>query len=256
MQTLTIIIVAAAAIYLAIGTWLYFRQRRLIFFPVAHDADFTADPVSLDNDGVRLHGWVLNPGCDRALIYFGGNSEMVTHRRDFFEDVFRDYSVYLFNYRGYGLSQGLPSEAALCADALAIYDWLRPRHAAVSAYGRSLGSGVAVYLAAQRPLDKLLLLTPYDSVVEVAQRLYPIFPVRRLIKDRFDSAALADRIEIPVMIASAERDREIPLVHTLALEARFTRAAVRHIEIVDAAHNDIIDFPAYREAVQEFISGV
>lgn len=256
MQTLTIIIVAAVAIYLAIGTWLYFRQRRLIFFPVAHDADFTADPVSLDNDGVRLHGWVLNPGCDRALIYFGGNSEMVTHRRDFFEDVFRDYSVYLFNYRGYGLNQGSPGEAALCADALAIYDWLNERHASILACGRSLGSGVAVYLAAQRPLDKLLLLTPYDSVVEVAQRLYPIFPVRRLIKDRFDSAALADRIEIPVMIASAERDREIPLVHTLALEARFTRAAVRHIEIVDAAHNDIIDFPAYREAVQEFISGV
>ena len=254
MQTMTFIVVAAVALYLAIGAWLYFRQRRLIYYPVAHDDGFEADPVSLEYDGVELHGWVLNPGRDKALVYFGGNSEMVTHRREFFEDVFRDHSVYLFNYRGYGLSQGSPSEAALYADALAIYDWLAPRHAAVTAYGRSLGSGVAVYLAAHRPLDKLLLLTPYDSVAEVARRLYPFFPVRWLIQDRFDSAALADRITVPVMIASAELDREIPLAHTLALRARFTQAPVNYVEIAGAAHNDIVDFPAYREAVREFVA--
>lgn len=254
MQTLAIIVAAAAILYLSVGAWLYLRQRRLIFFPVAHDEGFAAEPVTLENDGVALHGWVLNPGRDKALVYFGGNSEMVTHRHDFFADVFRDYSVYLINYRGYGLSQGQPSETALCADALAIYDWLSERHVSVSAYGRSLGSGVAVYLAAQRPLEKLILLTPYDSVVEVAQRLFPIFPVRWVLKDRFDSAALAERIEIPVMIASAEHDREIPLAHALELKARFTRAPVRYVEIADAAHNDIIDFPVYREAVRDFVA--
>lgn len=254
MQSLVIIVVAATALYLAIGAWLYLRQRRLIYYPVAHDAGFAAEEVSVDNDGVRLHGWMLNPGRDKALVYFGGNSEMVTHRREFFEEVFRDYSVYLFNYRGYGLSQGRPSEAGLCADALAIHDWLSERHAAVSAYGRSLGSGVAVYLAAHRPLDKLLLLTPYDSVAEVAQRLYPVFPARWLIRDRFDSAALADRIETPVMIASAEHDREILPAHTLALRARFTRAPVHYVEIAGAAHSDIVDFPAYRDAVREFVA--
>ncbi len=254
MQTLLIIGGATAALCLAVGVWLYVRQRRLIFFPVAHDHGFAADPVSLDSEGVRLHGWLLNPGSDRALVYFGGNSEMVTHRREFFEDVFRDYSVYLFNYRGYGLNQGSPSEAALCADALAIYDWLNERHASILACGRSLGSGVAVYLAAHRPLEQLLLLTPYDSLAEVAQRLYPVFPARWLLKDRFDSAALADRIEIPVMIASTEHDREIPPAHALALTGRFTRAPVRYVEIAGAAHDDVVDFPAYRDVVREFVA--
>ena len=254
MQFTAIIVGAAIALYLSAGAWLYLRQRRLIYYPVAHDRDFAAEALRLVNDGVELHGWRLNPGRDKAVIYFGGNSEMVTHRREFFEDVFRDYSVYLFNYRGYGLSQGSPSEAALCADALAIFDWVSARHASVAAYGRSLGSGVAVYLAAHRPLERLLLLTPYDSVAEVAQRLYPIFPARWLLKDRFDSAALAGRIEVPVMIASAEHDREIPLAHTLALRARFTRAPVRYVEIAGAAHNDIVDFPAYRDAVRNFVA--
>lgn len=250
---MTFIVVAAVTLYLAAGGWLYVRQRKLIYYPVAHDGAFAAETIRLDHDGVELHGWVLNPGLDKAVVYFGGNSEMITHRREFFEDVFREHSVYLFNYRGYGLSHGSPSEAALCTDALAIYDWLSARHASISAYGRSLGSGVSVYLAAHRPLEKLLLLTPYDSVAEVARRLYPIFPVRWLIRDRFDSAALASRIEVPVMIASAEFDREIPLANTLALRARFKRAPVKYVEIAGAAHNDIVDFPAYRDAVKEFV---
>jgi pimeloyl-ACP methyl ester carboxylesterase len=143
-------------------------QRRLIYYPVALDPSFVAERIVVDNQGTRLQGWVLNPGQRKAVIYFGGNSEMITHRRGFFEDVFRDYSVYLINYRGYGDSEGSPSEAGLFSDALAIYDQLSPRHQSISAYGRSLGSGVAVYLAARRPLEKLILLTPYDSVAAVA----------------------------------------------------------------------------------------
>jgi len=183
------------------------------------------------------------------VIYFGGNSEMITHRRGFFEDVFRDYSVYLFNYRGYGNSEGSPSEAGLFSDALAIYDQLNSQHVSISAYGRSLGSGVAVYLAARRPLKKLILLTPYDSVAAVAQKIYPLFPVRYLIKDRFDSAALAPEIEAPVLITSSEYDKEIKLPHTLALKQRITRAPLEYMMISGASHNNIVDFPDYREAV-------
>ena len=179
---------------------------------------------------------------------------MITHRQEFFESVFSDYSVYLINYRGYGNSEGSPSESGLFSDALAIYDQISGQHDAISAYGRSLGSGVAVYLAAQRPLQKLILLTPYDSVVEVAQKLYPMFPIRYLIKDRFDSASLAAGIKIPVLITSAENDREIPLQHTLALKQSFTASTVEYLMIAGAAHNDIVDFPQYRVALKEFIA--
>ncbi|MDH3386348.1 MAG: alpha/beta hydrolase [Gammaproteobacteria bacterium] len=195
----------------------------------------------------------MNPGKPRAVIYFGGNSELVTHRQEFFEDVFRDYSAYLFNYRGYGKCAGSPSEPGLFSDALAIYDRLIEKHDSIIAYGRSVGSGVAVYLASRRPLQKLVLLTPYDSIAEDAQKIYSMFPVRYLIENRFDSAAVAGYIRIPVLITRAEYDREIKLPHTLALKPSFTRAPVDYRMVAGAAHNDIVDFPDYLAAVRKFI---
>jgi pimeloyl-ACP methyl ester carboxylesterase len=255
MQELSYVILLLVAGYLLFAAFLYFYQRRLIYYPVQPDPEFDADKIVVDNDGTRLHGWVLNPGKDKAVIYFGGNSELISHRADFFASVFEDYSIYLMNYRGYGNSEGSPSEAGLFSDSLAIYDSLRARHDSITAYGRSLGSGVAVYLAAMRPLERLILLTPYDSITELARRLYPMFPVRYLLKDRFDSAARAPDISVPVLITSAEQDREIGLEHTLALRQRFVRARVVYQQIAGAAHNDIVEFTEYRELVGRFIAG-
>ncbi|MCP4768701.1 MAG: alpha/beta hydrolase [Gammaproteobacteria bacterium] len=254
MKEVTTILLVLAAIYLLMAAYLYVFQRKLIYYPVAHDTDFKAQETTFDNQGTLLHGWVLNPDQGKALIYFGGNSELLTHRSAYFEDVFSDYSVYLINYRGYGKSQGSPSESALFSDALAIHDRLQEQHRSITAYGRSLGSGVAVYLASQRSLEKLILLTPYDSIAAIGQRIYPMFPIRYLIKDRFDSAARAAGIRIPVMIASAELDREIPLSHTQALRERFQQASVVYQQIAGAAHNDIIDFPQYRTTIEKFIA--
>jgi hypothetical protein len=253
MKEIASIAALLSGIYLAFSAFLYLYQRKLIFFPVPRDSEFSAEEISIENQGLRLHGWVLNPGRGAAVIYFGGNSEMITHRREFFEDVFREHTVYLINYRGYGDSEGSPGESGMFSDALAIYDSLAERHDSIIAYGRSLGSGIAVYLASQRPLEKLILLTPYDSVAAIGQKSYPIFPVRYLIRDRFDSASRAGDIEVPVLITAAEQDREIGLSHTLALKQAFKRAPVDFQVIEGAAHNDIVDFPAYRDAVREFV---
>jgi len=253
MIEVTTILAALLAVYLSLAAFLYIYQRKLIYFPTPADPNFVVDEITINNDGMRLHGWVLNPGRPRALIYFGGNSELITHRSGFFRDVFGEYSVYLINYRGYGYSEGSPSETALFSDALAIYDQLLPRHETISAYGRSLGSGVAVFLAAERALEKLILLTPYDSITEVARKAYPYFPVRLLLKDRFDSAARAADIDEPVLITSAEFDHEIKLPHTLALKRRLTRARLTYRMIAGAAHNNIVDFSDYRETVRDFI---
>lgn len=253
MKEITYTLLVLAGIYLLIAALLFVFQRKLIYYPVPVDPAFRADEIIIENTGIELHGWVLHPGRAHALIYFGGNSEPITARREYFDSLFADYSVYLVNYRGYGNSQGQPSETALFADALAIYDGIRPRHESISAYGRSLGSGVAVYLAARRPVDRLILLTPYDSIAAVAQSAYPLFPVDFLIRDRFDSAALAAQIDGPVLIASAELDRVIGLQHTLALRHNFIRAEVDYVQIEGAAHNDITEFAQYHEAVARFI---
>jgi len=254
MKEIVSIALVLLAIYLLLATLLYVFQRKLIYYPTPLDPAFSSAKVSVDNQGTRLRGWVLNPGKTRALIYFGGNAELITQRSGYFEDIFHDYSVYLINYRGYGNSEGSPSEAGFFSDALAINDWVSTRHASITAYGRSLGSGVAVYLAANRPLEKLILLTPFDSVAEVAQKAYPMFPVTHLIKDRFDSAARAGEIEIPVLIASAEFDRVVKLAHTLALKERFTRAVLDYRMIAGAAHNNITDFPEYRATIKKFLA--
>ena len=254
MKEITLLLAALVVVYAAFGAYLYLFQRKLLYFPVDADPDFAADEVTVENDGHRLQGWVINPGQARAVIYFGGNSELVTHREAFFRDVFADFSVYLINYRGYGDSEGRPSERALLADALAIFDFVQARHRSIIAYGRSLGSGVAAYLAARRPLERVILLTPYDSIAEVAQGLYPVFPVRYLIRDRFDSASLASEIRIPVLIATAERDRVIPLRNSLALRDRFDPQQVLYRMIRGAAHNDIVEFADYRQLVREFIA--
>ncbi len=253
MQEITSIVLVLLAIYLLLAAFLYLYQRKLIYFPMPVDPGFSAQSVVIDNQGVQLHGWVLNPGQEKAVVYFGGNSELITHRRGFFDDVFRDYSTYLIDYRGYGNSEGNPSEPGLFSDALAIFDFVSTGHKSVTAYGRSLGSGIAVYLAANRPLEKLILLTPYDSIAEVARKTYPLFPVRYLIKDSFDSAALAGDIKIPVLITSAEHDKEIKLSHTLALKQRFTPALLDYQMIAGAAHNNIVDFPDYRDSVRTFV---
>lgn len=254
MQEITYTVLALPAIYLLVAAFLFVYQRKLLYFPTSTDPAFSAEEIVVDNAGTRLHGWVLHPGKARAVIYFGGNSELITHRQEYFDSQFGDYSVYLVNYRGYGNSEGAPEEAGLFSDALAIYDRVQGRHEVVLAYGRGLGSGVAVYLAANRPLDGLILLTPYDSIASVAQKLYPVFPVKWLIRDRFDSASIAAQIQVPVLIASAERDRVIDTRHALALRERFTRAPVEYVQIEGAEHNDIPEFPQYRAAVSRFIA--
>ena len=127
---------------------------------------------------MTLRGWKLNPGKSGALLYFGGNAERLDASRDEFARLFPDRTVYLLSYRGYGASEGQPGEAALFGDALALYDAARARHPRrrYAVIGRSLGSGVASYLASQRPVERLALVTPFDSLAEVAQAHYPVVP--------------------------------------------------------------------------------
>jgi len=253
MKEMTITVFLLIAVYLLASMFLYLYQRKLLYYPVGIDSAFAAQEITISNQEITLRGWVINPGKAKAMVYFGGNSELISNNQTLFENVFTDYSVYLINYRGYGESEGVPTETGLFSDSLAIYDNLIERHESISAYGRSLGSGPATYLAANRTLEKLILLTPYDSVAAIAQTLYPIFPVRYLIKDRFDSASLAVDIRIPVLLITAEHDREIPLPHSLALKDSLVNADLSYHMIAGAAHNDIVSFAQYRAAILAFI---
>lgn len=240
--------------YAGLCALLYFKQRGLIYYPAATLVPATATDFKLVRDGVTLRGWRLNPGKSRALIYFGGNAERLDASRGEFARLFPDRTVYLLSYRGYGASEGEPSEPALFGDALSLYDEVQVRHsrAGIAVIGRSLGSGVASYLASRRPVEKLVLVTPFDSLSQVAQAHYPVFPVRFLMRDRYRSTEYLPQYPGPLLVLRGGRDEVIPPANT----DRLLTALIHKPLVVDfpnAGHNDISQDPAYAEALQTFM---
>ena len=208
------------AIVLGVPAVAWLAQDRLIFFPqpIVSTAHIGAEIAPLEivaSDGIRLHGWmrIANATPAPVVLYFGGNAEEVswtiTERR-----WPLGWTIVAMNYRGYGKSEGSPGETALVADALAIYDAMAARSDVdathIVALGRSLGTGVAVKLAAARPLTGVILASPYDSLVALGRTHYPWLPVSWLLKHRFDVDADARRVRIPMLAIVAPSDAIIP----------------------------------------------
>jgi pimeloyl-ACP methyl ester carboxylesterase len=253
MQKVVSLLIAAAVVYLGLCGVVLLVQRSQIYFPQPEADHPRTQVVWLDSEGARLKIWsILRPGS-AALIYFGGNAEDVAGNIELFSAAFPDRSLYLVNYRGYGGSSGRPSEKALFADALAIYDHALTRHAHVAIMGRSLGSGVAVYVASQRPVERLVLVTAYDSLVKVAQRYYPYLPVNLLLRDRYDSVSRASQVKAPVLLVIAEEDEIIPRARSQALAAAFRPGQARTTMIRSAMHNSLDLAPEYLRTVQAFL---
>lgn len=199
-------------------------------------------------DGTKLSGWFFNRGPEAPLVMmFGGNNMHIGGFLDVpLADASRSYL--LLNYRGYGESEGEPSEEKVVADACLAYDWavaqLGGHPAAVSAVGFSLGSGVAVQLAARRPLSSLVLVCPFDSLVEVACDFVPLLP-RLVLRDRFDSAVAAPGIRCPLVILAAEQDSIVRPPHTQKLREAFNRDHLYRSYPCD--HNDVFAAPGFAE---------
>jgi pimeloyl-ACP methyl ester carboxylesterase len=242
--------------YLFICLFMYFRQRAMLYYPTAPVNSSEAQPIWLEHDGERLKIWYAAGSGRRALIYFGGNAEEVSHNIGQLKRLFPSYHLYLHNYRGYGGSSGTPGERELLADSLALYERIRARHEEVVVIGRSLGTGVALYLASQKPLLGLVLVTPYASMVEVAAHHYPYLPVRSLMKDRFDSASRATMVAAPVLCLVAEVDEVIPRKISDALVQSFPPDQVREVVIEKASHNTISEFTDYERQLFEFVDGL
>jgi pimeloyl-ACP methyl ester carboxylesterase len=168
--------------------------------------------------------------------------------------LFPESSLYLMNYRGYGGSTGSPSEAALFSDAVALYDEVAGNHQEVIVMGRSLGTGVAVYLAESRPVKALILVTPYKSMVALASHYYPFLPVNPLLKDRFESHLRAPRVKVPVLALVADRDEVIPAKISAGLIEAFSPDNLTRVVVEGAGHNTIQEYDEYHRAIKNFIS--
>lgn len=249
-KTLAIILLLGMGAYAAVCLALFFLQRSLIYFPppvAAYPAPKTST-LALPGASVKVSERPL--AGKRALIYLGGNAEDVTGSLPLLDRAFPQRALYLLHYRGFTGSTGSPSEAALVGDALALFDHVAREHEDVVVIGRSLGSGVALQLASRRPVSRLVLVTPFDSLAGLAARQFPYFPVRWLLRDRYASMQYAPRVTAPTLLLAAEHDEIIPAASARQLLSRFPEGVARLRIIEGVGHNSISDSSEYIPSLQ------
>ena len=244
-RTLAFSIVIIAALYLALCAALFVFQRALIYFPQPSAVDTPASLLTLTVEDAQVQVSIRPHDGPNALIYLGGNAEDVSGNLAAFSQAFPEHALYLMHYRGFGGSTGSPSEEAIARDALTLFDTVYNHHPNIAVVGRSLGSGVAVRLASQRPASRLILITPYNSLEGLAKQQFPWFPVRWLLQDRYESWRYAAHITVPTLLIAAGHDEVIPRSSTQQLFTHFAPGVATLKVIPDAGHNSLSDSPEY-----------
>ena len=247
MRTLAFFALAVIGLYALACLALWLMQRSLIYFPQPRRFGNAASVMEMQVADARLVVSSRRLSGPDAVIYFGGNAEDVSGSLPELAAAFPSHALYLPHYRGYGGSSGKPTQAALFADALAIFDQLRAQHPNITLVGRSLGSGVAVHVASVRPAARLVLVTPYDSIAELAAQQFPFVPVGFLLSDKFESWRFAPQVKVPTTIIAASDDEVIPMESTRKLLSRFQPGVAQFSVIPGTGHNNISDSPAYRQ---------
>jgi len=257
------IVKVVVVLFVGISLLLYLFQNKMIFYPQptapGSQAHYAGHEIRVQHGDVTLTGWFFKGRIDAGhplIVYYGGNAEDVSLN---FGDLDRfPAEAFLFmNYRGYGQSQGRPSEKALLADALFILDHvvanasIDPAH--VVLMGRSLGSGVAVHVAGRRKVGAVILVTPFDSLVNVAKAHYPIFPVGWLLRHRFDSASMAPGIAVPALFLTASHDQIVPPRFAANLQ-QVWGGPVTAVRVDNTDHNTIETSPVYWKAIHAFLT--
>jgi fermentation-respiration switch protein FrsA (DUF1100 family) len=251
--------------YAGVLMLMYVFQRQLMYFPdptrtlpaavgLAHAQELRLESI----DGERLIAWHVPPRGDRpVLLYFHGNAGALNLRAGRFQWVTADGDgLIALSYRGYGGSSGAPSEQGLIKDALAAYDFAVARYPARSVvpWGESLGTAVAIALAAQREVGGLVLDAPFTSIADVGAAAYPFAPVRWLIKDAFRSDRRIGKVKAPVLVLHGERDRIVPIRFGERLFA-LANEPKRMLRFPNGGHVDLDDHGAI-DAVRKFVAGL
>jgi pimeloyl-ACP methyl ester carboxylesterase len=252
-------------LYVALLLLVFAFQGRLLFpagaVRPAGPLPDGAERLGLDTgDGHRLQGVHIRPRARASgtlILGFGGNAWNAQTAAAYLHGLFPEADVVAFHYRGYAPSTGSPSAKALLEDAPLVHDLAvaQVRPARTVAIGLSVGSGVAAGLASQRPLDGLVLVTPFDSMTKVAARQYSWLPVRWLFRHEFGAAEWLRDSRVPTAIIAAERDTLIPAERTDGLR-RSVGNLVFDRTIPGAGHNDIYDRPEFRSAIREALRSV
>lgn len=238
--------------YLSIGLYLYLNQKDFLYFPSAK-IDNHYKKLTITNNNRDINIFVLNPNQKNAMLYFGGNAESMAQSCDYLSKEFPSFTIYLMDYRGYGLSEGSPSQEGIYRDSLTLYDKIKPHHNQIYVEGRSLGSGVATYVSARREVSKLILLTPYYSILSVAQAQYKIYPLSLLLKDQYLSYENIANIKAQTLVILAQNDMLISSANSQKLIDKFKKEKVEVEILKERTHGDIVFDEKYYHLIRNFI---
>jgi fermentation-respiration switch protein FrsA (DUF1100 family) len=249
--------------YGAIAALAYLAQRSLMYFPertrtAPAAAGFPrAEEIELiTSDGERVIAWHVPPRGEKPVVlYFQGNGGALAWRAERFARIVADGTGLLaLSYRGYGGSSGRPSETGLLRDAAATYAYAAARYPAerLALYGESLGSGVAVALAAEHKVGKVILEAPFTSAVDIGAAAYPFLPVRLLMHDRFRSDERIGKVTAPVLVLHGERDTIVPIRYGERLYALIA-SPKKFVRLPEGHHSDL-DSHGAQAAVRDFLA--
>jgi alpha-beta hydrolase superfamily lysophospholipase len=270
MRYLKMIAIPLLTLIVVFALWLRWNEPRMIYYP-DRQIDQTPDQLGLHyddvtlttSDNLKINGWFLP--CDHpaklTVLLFHGNAGNISHRFDKLA-VLRNLGVdtVIIDYRGYGRSEGKPDEPGTYRDARAAYDYLvtqrkvAPRSIVV--YGESLGSAIAADLATKVDVGGLILEEAFTSIGDVGQKMFPFFPVRWLVRNKYDTLAKMPRIKVPLLIFHSRDDEIFNMRHAQRLFA----AANDPKQLVElrGAHNDafLVSAPIYHDAMQQFFASL
>ena len=255
--------------YGALLAYVYFFQSRLVYFPniVGTFEDTPADiGLAYEEirftaaDGVQLHGWYVPVASERAVVLFlHGNAGNITHRLDSIALFHRlGLSVFIFDYRGYGQSEGSTTEQGTYVDAEAAWSYLiderkiAPQR--IVLFGRSLGASIATWLASRKTAAALITESAFTSAPDLAAKYYWFLPVRALSRFSYDTKSYIEQVTCPVLVIHSAEDEIIPFEHGKRLFA--SAAEPKRFLELHGGHNDafFISQAVYTEAIDAFLA--
>ncbi len=216
------VIALVVVAYAGAMAYMYFMQRSLEYDPTGKIFAITETKLAgieevkiPTGDGATLAGWYHEPAAGQPVIlFYKGNAGSYTFEHPRYEQFEADgYGFLAFDYRGFPSSPGSISQTNILADSLAAFDWLKAKGHHILIWGRSLGSGPATYVASRRDADALLLETPFDSAIAVANDSYWFLPVSLLMQDQYPVDLWIRNVKEPVFVAHGTADTTIPVKH-------------------------------------------
>ncbi len=270
MRMIATLIAAAISFYVLLGVMLFFMQERMVFLArlpgrqleaTPRDAGFDHVDVNFETaDGLSLHGWYVYAHKPRGTVLFlHGNAGNISHRLDSIA-IFHELGLdtFIIDYRGYGQSEGKPSEEGTYRDAEAAWQYLVTQRgedpARIIIFGRSIGGGVGAWLATRHKAAALIIESSFTSAVEMVAHLYPFMPVRLISRLRYPVADYVARVECPVLIVHSRDDEIIPFAMGRALYEA-APAPKAFIELAGDHNNGfLLSRDRYREGLAKFVA--